>query len=399
MRDGQVIYADYQATTPVDPRVVERMAPHWNEAFGNPHSGDHAVGWRADKAVREAADSVAALIGADADEVFFTSGATESNNLALFGLARRAPPGRNRILVSAIEHKCVLAASRALAAREGFVVETVPVDRDGFVDPADVEARLADDVLVVSVMAVNNEIGTIQDIPRLAAVLAARGVTFHCDAAQAPCAMNVSDLARHADLLSLSGHKIYGPQGIGVLYVRRDLQGRVEPLLHGGGQQKGLRSGTVPLPLCVGIGAAAGFLAGPDAAGERRRVARQRDRFVDLLRAAGRPVSVNGPAALRRHPGNANFSLESADARDLLGALQPHLAASTGAACTSGIAEPSHVLAAIGLPSVLNDASIRVSFGRFTTDEEVESAARLVASGGVLGAGVARQRDCSGVTR
>lgn len=379
MRDGEIIYADYQATTPVDPRVVERMAPYWNEAFGNPHSSDHAVGWRADKAVKEAADSVAALIGADADEIFFTSGATESNNLALFGLARRAPPGRNRILVSAIEHKCVLAASRALAAREGFVVETIPVDRDGFVDSADVEARLDDDVLVVSVMAVNNEIGTIQDIPRLAAVLAARGVIFHCDAAQAPCAMNVGDLARHADLVSLSGHKVYGPQGIGVLYVRRDLQGRVEPLLHGGGQQNGLRSGTVPLPLCVGIGAAAGFLGDPDAAWERRRVARQRDRFVDVLRDAGTPVSINGPAALRRHPGNVNFSLEGIDARDVLGALQPRMAVSTGSACTSGIPEPSHVLAAIGLPAALNDASIRVSFGRFTTDEEVESAADLVA--------------------
>lgn len=379
MRDGEIIYADYQATTPVDPRVVERMAPYWNEAFGNPHSSDHAVGWRAAQAVEEAADSIAGLIGADADEIVFTSGATESNNLALFGLARRAPPGRNRILVSAIEHKCVLAASRALAAREGFVVEAIPVDRDGLVDPADVEARLGDDVLVVSVMAVNNEIGTIQDIPRLAAVLAARGVPFHCDAAQAPCALSVSELAHHADLISLSGHKIYGPQGIGVLYVRRDLRGRVEPLLHGGGQQDGLRSGTVPLPLCVGMGAASSFLTGAGGVQERRRVAGQRDRFVELLRSAARPVSVNGPAARLRHPGNVNFSFEGIDARDLLGTLQPRLAVSTGAACTSGIPEPSHVLAAIGLSGSVNDASIRVSFGRFTTGDEVEAAAALVA--------------------
>lgn len=376
MDDAKIIYADYQATTPVDPRVLERMAPYWNESFGNPHSSDHAVGWRAAKAVQEAAESVAGLIGADPDEIIFTSGATEANNLALFGLARRAPPGRNRILVSAIEHKCVLAAVRALAGREGFDVEMIPVDREGLVDPAELEARLDDDVLAVSVMAVNNEIGTIQEISRLAAVLTDRDVLLHCDAAQAPCALNVSDLACYADLISLSGHKMYGPQGIGVLYIRRDLQGRVEPLFHGGGQQNGLRSGTVPLSLCVGMGAAAGFLGGPEAVQERRRVARRRDRFVDLVRDAGRAVSVNGPST--RHPGNANLSFKGRDARDLLGALQPRLAASTGAACTSGTPEPSHVLAAIGLPAAINAASIRVSFGRFTTDDEVEAAAHLL---------------------
>ena len=380
MQDGKLIYADYQATTPVDPRVVERMAPYWNEAFGNPHSSDHVAGWRADKAVKEAADSIAGLIGADADEIVFTSGATEANNLALFGLARRAPPGRNRILVSAIEHKCVLAAARALAAREGFVVETIPVDRDGFVDPADVEARLADDVLVVSVMAVNNEIGTIQDISGLAAVLAARGVRFHCDAAQAPCAMEMGGLATHADLISLSGHKMYGPQGIGVLHIRRALQARIEPLIHGGGQQNGLRSGTVPLPLCAGMGAAAALLSRARAEDERKRVARQRNRFVDLLSAGDWRISINGPSAGHRHPGNANIRFDGFDARDLLGVLQPRLAASSGAACASGVPEPSHVLAALDLPAMSSDASIRFSFGRFTDDAEIEEAASLVAA-------------------
>ena len=378
MQDGKLIYADYQATTPVDPRVVECMAPYWNETFGNPHSSDHVVGWRADKAVKEAAESVAGLIGADADEIVFTSGATESNNLALFGLARRAPPGRNRILVSAIEHKCVLAAARALAAREGFIVETIPVDGEGFVDLADVEARLGDDVLVVSVMAVNNEIGTIQDVPGLGAILAARGIPFHCDGAQAPCAMDMSELASHADLVSLSGHKMYGPQGIGVLYIRRSLQGRIEPLIHGGGQQNGLRSGTSPLPLCAGLGAAASLLCGLEAVKEQKRVAQQRDRFVARLRSDNWPVSMNGPIRDRRHPGNANIRFEGYDAKDLLGALQPRLAASTGAACSSGFPEPSHVLAALGLSASARDASIRFSFGRFTTDDAIEGAASLV---------------------
>ena len=378
MRDGKLIYADYQATTPVDPRVVECMAPHWNEAFGNPHSSDHVAGWRADKAVKEAAGSVAGLIGADADEIVFTSGATESNNLALLGLARRAPPGRNRILVSAIEHKCVLAAARALAAREGFTVETIPVDGEGFVDPADIEARLGDDVLVVSVMAVNNEIGTIQDIPGVAATLASRNIPLHCDAAQAPCAMDVGELAQYGDLISLSGHKIYGPQGIGVLYVRRDLQCRVEPLIHGGGQQNGLRSGTLPLPLCVGMGAAAGLLAGTEAAQERKRVRRLQRRFVELLCAGDYPLSINGPIAGGSHPGNANLRFHGFDARDVLAVLQPRLAASTGAACASGIPEPSHVLRALGLAGQESDESIRFSFGRSTTEDEIKAAAWLV---------------------
>lgn len=376
MQDGKLIYADYQATTPVDPRVVERMAPYWNESFGNPHSSDHVVGWRAAKAVQEAAESVAALIGADADEIVFTSGATEANNLALFGLARRALPGRNRILVSAVEHKCVHAVSQALAAREGFTVETIRVDGEGFVDPVELEARLGDDVLVVSVMAVNNEVGTIQDVPRIGALLAARGIPLHCDAAQAPCAMEMGSLATHADLISLSGHKVYGPQGIGVLHIRRALQARVEPLVHGGGQQNDLRSGTLPLPLCVGMGAAADLLRGPDAGQERQRTMEQRDRFVELL-CDGYPVVVNGPSTEHRHPGNANMSFPGVDAGEILGLLQPSLAASTGAACTSGIPEPSHVLRALGLPAVDSDASVRFSFGRFTTDEEIAEAASL----------------------
>ena len=372
------IYADYQATTPVDPRVLEKMAPYWNELFGNPHSSDHVVGWRSAEVVQDAASSVGALIGADPDEIVFTSGATEANNLALLGLARRAPPERRRILVSAIEHKCVLAAARSLEEREGFIVETIPVDGEGFVDLGALAAMVDETVLVASVMAVNNEIGTIQDLPRIVTLLRGHDVLFHCDAAQAPCAMDVGDLALHADLISLSGHKGYGPQGIGALYIRRDIQERVEPIIYGGGQQGGLRSGTVPVPLCVGMAAAAEIVGSAEGVGERARIGRQRDSFVEAVKGSRHPVAVNGPMGYLRHPGNANLRFDGLAAQDILGALQPRVAASTGAACTSGIPEPSHVLRALGLSAEQADSSIRLSFGRFTTDAEIERAAHLV---------------------
>ena len=378
MQNDKCIYADYQATTPVDPRVLAAMAPHWHKSFGNPHSTDHIVGWRAEKAASEAASSVSALIGADADELIFTSGATEANNLALLGLARHSSNKRRRILVSAIEHKCVLGAAKALSEKEEFSVKTVPVDANGRINLDALTQLLDDSVLVLSVMAVNNEIGTIQDIPRIAEMLAPYGILFHCDAAQAPCAMDISDLSLHANLVSLSGHKMYGPQGIGALYIRRDLQEQIEPLIYGGGQQGGLRSGTVPMPLCVGMGAAARLCVGRDAAEERKRITRQRDLFVRLLTRGSASVTLNGAVGAQRHPGNANVYFHGNDAHNILGVLQPRLAASSGAACASGTPEPSHVLRALGLSASHSDASIRFSFGRFTSDQEVEMAARYV---------------------
>lgn len=376
----KTIYADYQASTPIDPRVLEAMTDYWRCEFGNPHSNDHAVGWSAARQVGDAADSVARLIGADADEIVFTSGATESNNLALTGLARSETPDRNRILVSAIEHKCVLETARMLSEREGFIVELIPVDHEGFVILDALENMLDETVLLASVMAVNNEIGTIQqDIAAVAEILASYGIFLHCDAAQAPCAMDTGELAKHADLISLSAHKFYGPQGIGALYVRRDLQSKVEPLLLGGGQQNGLRSGTVPVPLCVGMATAADIIVSPEQTKERRRVACLRDGFVSLLMALETCFEVNGHWGNRRHPGNANIRFTGQNAADILSAVQPRLAASVGAACASGITEPSHVLRAIGLSTAEADASIRFSFGRFSTDEEAEESARIVA--------------------
>ena len=378
MHNSSTIYADYQATTPVDPRVVEKMAPYWQASFGNPHSSDHIVGWQAAKAVDQSKTTVAGLIGADPDEIIFTSGATEANNLALFGLARRAPPGRRRLMVGATEHKCVLAAAQALEAREGFTVQQIPVDKEGFIVFDALTDQLDDTTLVVSIMAVNNEVGTIQDIPRIAETVASHGILLHCDAAQGPSAVDLSTLADHADLISLSGHKMYGPQGIGALYIRRDIQSKIEPIIYGGGQQSDLRSGTVPVPLCVGMAAAAEILQTGEGVSERKRVAGQRDTFVELLQATPYPISLNGPTGDRRHPGNANLQFEGFVAHDLLASLQPQLAASTGSACTSGIPEPSHVLRALSLTPAQADASIRFSFGRFTSDAEIEESALLV---------------------
>ena len=374
---NETIYADYQATTPVDPRVLARMSPFWGDSFGNPHSSDHVVGWHADSAIKEAAGAIANMIGSDDNEVVFTSGATEANNLALLGLARHAANTRRRILVSAIEHKCVLGAARELSMNEGFTVETISVDDKGFLNLDDLENRLADDVLLVSVMAVNNEVGTIQDIPSISNLARTYGALFHCDAAQAPCAMDIGNLATYTDLISLSGHKMYGPQGIGALYIRREIHDRIEPLFYGGGQQDGLRSGTVPLPLCVGMAAAAELIVA-EGGEERNRIARQRDLFIALLKEAGLNIEVNGPTTDHRHPDNANIQFDGFDARDIIASLQPKLAASTGAACSSGIPEPSHVLRAVGLTAEQSEASIRFSFGRFTTDDEIEKATELV---------------------
>ena len=380
MKIGKIIYLDHQATTPVDARVVATMTPYYTEVFGNPHSSDHSLGWESASAVEKAAVCVARLIGADADEITFTSGATEANNLALLGLGRRATGDkRRRILVSAIEHKCVLAAARVLQEQFGFVVDLIPVDTEGFVKVAALEEALDDDVLVVSVMAVNNEIGTIQDIERISELVRGCGAVFHCDAAQAPLAMNMKLLASQTDMLSLSAHKMYGPKGIGALYIARELQDQIEPLVYGGGQQNGLRSGTVPVPLCVGMGAAADIFVTTDAEEKRAQLRRRRDTFIEMLRRLPWPIVLNGPQGQTRHPGNANIRFAGFSADDILSALQPHLAASTGSACTSGIPEPSHVLRAIGLRSEEAESSIRFSLGFDTTDADLEEAGRLIA--------------------
>ena len=379
MKIGKTIYLDHQATTPLDRRVLAEMAPYHGESFGNPHSSDHSLGWESARAIEEAAAGVARLIGADPDEITFTSGATESNNMALLGLGRRAAGGsRRRILVSGIEHKCVLASVRVLEERYGFTVEQIPVDRQGCVELGALDDMLGEDVLAVSVMAVNNEVGTIQDIEKISDHVRGHGILFHCDAAQAPIAMPIVALAMHTDVLSLSGHKMYGPKGVGVIFIARALQDRIEPLIYGGGQQNGLRSGTLPVPLCVGMGAAAQLLISDEAHEKRGALRCRRDAFVGLLTGLSWPISLIGPQGEARHPANASICFHGFSAHEILGALQPRLAASTGSACTSGIPESSHVLRAIGLDSDDADACVRFSLGFDTTDEDVEQAVRLI---------------------
>lgn len=379
MVNTDTIYLDNQATTRVDPRVLAKMAFAWEDGFGNPHSTEHYAGWRAAGLVDASAEAVGALVGADRDEVIFTSGATESNNLALLGLrdqARRS--GRRRILMSAIEHKSALAAGRYLSDCGDCELVLIGVDRNGLIDLQELARQLDDGTLLVSIMVVNNEIGVIQDIAAIGKLAADVGSLLHCDAAQAPCAFGARDLLAHADLISLSAHKLYGPSGIGALVVRRDVQPMLTPLVHGGGQQNGLRSGTVPLPLCSGFGAAAELLHGDEARFERERVGAIRELFIATLAELGVETRLNGAAGNIRHPGNANLLFSSTAAADLIAAMQPFVAASSGSACTSGITEPSHVLRAIGLSGDEADRSVRFSFGRYSTEDDAKRAAAVV---------------------
>ena len=372
---SSAVYLDYHATTPVDSRVEEAMQPYLRDAFANPHSTDHSDGWRASKAAEKALGDIAKGLGVDPDEVILTSGATEANNLAVLGLARRAASSRRRILISAIEHKCV-SASAAAMARTGFTVEVIPVDPSGLVDLSTLEDRLDDDVLLVSVMAVNNEIGTVQDTAAISRLSAQCGAFFHSDFAQALGAGLTIDV-NGPGLASLSAHKIYGPKGIGALYIRRDIQRHLEPLMYGGGQQGGLRPGTMPVALAVGLAKAISLMRAEQE--ELSRIKELRDSLVERVLALSSSILVNGPETSKRHPGNTNLQFVGFDARDLLAAVQPWLSASTGSACTSGEVAPSHVLRAIGLSVHEAESSIRFGLGRFSSPADVDTAVTLLA--------------------
>lgn len=369
------IYLDYHATTPADPRVVAAMSPYWTELFGNPHSSDHSFGWQAHEATETSRAQVASLVGADPDEIIFTSGATESNNLAILGMARAMRPNRRRIIVSAIEHKCVLAAAAA-AGNEGFEVAVAPVNRYGFIEPDVIETLLDDNTALVSIMAVNNEIGTIQPLHEISQLCHKVGAIFHSDAAQALTAEEIDVEELGIDLMSLSAHKAYAPKGIGALYIRRDLDVKPHPLLHGGGQESGFRAGTLPTPLCVGFGNACSILEA-EGSSEFIKIAGLRDNFLSALQSNNIAFSVNG-ADQPRHPGNLNITFFGIDANLLISSIQPMVAASTGSACSSGIPSTSHVLRAINLSTQDINSSIRFGIGRFTTKDNILTAVQIL---------------------
>lgn len=365
------IYLDHHAATPVDPRVLAAMLPYFTEKFGNPASTNHGFGSEAAEAVAAARQQVADLLGASPREILFTSGATESNNLALKGVAA-AYRQRSRHFVSvATEHPAVLDPLKRLA-REGARVTLLPVDRHGLITPAQVEAALTEETILVSVMAANNEIGVLQPLAEIGRLCKRRGVLFHTDAAQAVGKIPLNVDQHGVDLLSLSAHKLYGPKGVGALYVRRrEPRVRLEALQDGGGQEHNLRSGTLNVPGIVGLGAACA-LAAKGMAEEADRLGRLRDRLWRGLQQGVSAVFLNGPLLEGpRLPGNLNVSFAHVQGEALLLSLK-NVAVSSGSACTTLSQEPSHVLRAIGLPDEFADASLRFGLGRFNTEEEID---------------------------
>ena len=364
------LYLDYQATTPTDPRVVEAMAPYWTEKFGNPHSRNHHFGWEAEDAVEIARGHVADIIGASSKEVIFTSGATESNNLAIKGVAKFYGDKKNHIITCVTEHKCVLETCRSLQ-QDGFDVTYLHVKENGLIDLEDLKAAITDKTLLVSIMAVNNEIGVIQPLKEIGQICRENKVFFHTDAAQAVGKIPLDVNEMNIDMMSISGHKIYGPMGIGALFVRRKPRVRLVPLIHGGGQERGMRSGTLPTPLVVGIGTAC-ELAKKEMAAEAERLHDMQHRLFEGLRQRIPEIYLNGDME-SRIPGNLNISFAYVEGEGLMMGIKD-LAVSSGSACTSASLEPSYVLRALGVEEELAHTSLRLGLGRFTTDEDIDYA-------------------------
>lgn len=365
------IYIDYQATTPVDTRVMDVMTPFFTEMFGNPHSTSHSYGWEARDAVEAARVQVAGMINADPREVIFTSGATESNNMAIKGVGRFFAGRKGHMIAPVTEHKCVL-ESLKYVAKLGYEITLLPVGTDGLLDPAAVKDAIRDDTALVSVMHVNNEIGVIQPMAEIGAICRERGVYLHSDAAQAAGKTSIDVAAMNIDLLSLSSHKMYGPMGVGVLYVRRKPRVRLEPLMDGGGQERTLRSGTLPAPLVVGMGKAAEIITNETDA-DHPRIRDLRDRLMKGLQQRVPGTFINGSLD-HRISGNLNIGFEGIDSEALMDAVKDQIALSSGSACTSAAVEPSYVLRALGLSDTDAHASVRMCVGRMTTSDEIDTA-------------------------
>ena len=369
------VYLDNAATTRVDPRVAEKMIPYLTEIYGNPASSSHAFGWVAEEAVETARGHIADLLHADSKEIIFTSGASESDNLAIKGAAHFYQSKGKHLITVKTEHKAVLDTMRELE-REGFEVTYLDVQENGLIDLNVLKAALRDDTILVSVMWVNNEIGVIQDIDAIGEICRERGIVFHVDAAQAAGKVEIDVTKTKVDLLSLSGHKIYGPKGIGALYVRRKPRIRLEAQMHGGGHERGFRSGTLASHQIVGMGEAF-RIAKEEMAAENERLLGLRNRFLELIDGI-EEVYINGDME-HRYVGNLNVSFNFIEGESLIMAVK-ELAVSSGSACTSASLEPSYVLRALGRNDELAHSSLRITFGRFTTMEEVEYAANLLKS-------------------
>jgi len=369
------IYLDYSATTPVDPRVAQKMIPYLTEHFGNPASRSHAFGWEAEEAVEEARGHVAALLNADPKEIIWTSGATEGNNLAIKGAANFYKTKGKHIITQKTEHKATLDTVRELE-RQGFEATYLDPEPNGIVDVEKFKAAIRPDTILVSIMMVNNEIGVIQPVAEIGEICRAKGIVFHCDAVQAAGKIEI-DLAKlKVDLLTVTAHKVYGPKGIGALYVRRKPRVRLEAQIHGGGHERGFRSGTLATHQIVGMGEAF-RLAKVEMASENERIRRLRDKLWNGIKDL-EEVYVNGDME-RRTPHNLNVSFNFVEGESLIMAIKD-VAVSSGSACTSASLEPSYVLRALGRSDELAHSSIRFTLGRFTTDEEIDYAVQLIRS-------------------
>ena len=369
------VYLDYAATTPVDKRVAEKMIPYLTETFGNPASNSHAFGWEAEEAVEKARADIAALINADPKEIIFTSGATESDNLAIKGAANFYKTKGKHLITVKTEHKAVLDTMRELE-RQGFEVTYLGVQENGLIDLEELKAAIRDDTILISVMWVNNEIGVVQDIPAIGEICRERKIIFHVDAAQACGKVPVDVEAAKIDLLSMSGHKVYGPKGIGALYVRRKPRVRLEAQMHGGGHERGFRSGTLPTHQIVGMGEAF-RIAKEELEQDMAHYRKLRDIFLKGIEGI-EEVYINGDLE-HRAPNNLNVSFNFVEGESLIMAVK-ELAVSSGSACTSASLEPSYVLRALGRNDELAHSSLRITFGRMTTEEEVQFAAELIKS-------------------
>ncbi|KAI3590173.1 Cysteine desulfurase, IscS [Cupriavidus sp. U2] len=367
------IYMDYSATTPVDPRVADKMIPYLREQFGNPASRSHAYGWEAERAVEEAREQVAALVGADPREIVWTSGATESDNLAIKGAANFYSGKGRHIITVKTEHKAVLDTTRELE-RQGFEVTYLDVKDDGLIDMDVFKQAIRPDTIVVSVMLVNNEIGVIQDVEQIGEICREKGIIFHCDAAQATGKVAIDLSTLKCDLMSFSAHKTYGPKGIGALYVRRKPRVRIEAQMHGGGHERGMRSGTLATHQIVGMGEAF-RLAREEMATENERIRMLRDRLWNGL-SSMEEVYLNGSME-HRVPHNLNVSFNFVEGESLIMAIKD-VAVSSGSACTSASLEPSYVLRALGRNDELAHSSIRFTVGRFTTEAEIDYTVELL---------------------